>query len=82
MFKPGDRVICIDNSNIKLSLSKIYIVKNTNIILFDYPGFTLENDNNENFRDRPIRYNFNRFLLLSEQRKQKLEKICSNQEIS
>jgi len=80
MLKPGDKVICIDNSYLddnsmrKLLLNHIYIIK----LCFTYQSdhfnyIILEND---------FEYHENRFITLKEYRKQKLLKLCSNQEIS
>ena len=80
MFKIRDRVVCIDNSYLYdinlLQLNNIYIIED--IFSYDaannYIGMILEKYNFE--------FNSNRFISLKEYRKQKLLKLCSNQEIS
>jgi len=67
MFKPGDRIICIKNkyTPFYLTLNKIYIVIDTSGI----GGSIRVND------DTDRRHSAERFILLKEQRKQKLMKL-------
>jgi len=83
MFKPGDKVICIYNGEMymkeehknipKTSLikDKIYII--TRIHINDNYYVLVNNDQQY--------YYMNRFMSLKEQRKQKIQKICSSQEM-
>ena len=69
MFKVGDKVVCIDDENYyELILYKTYTIKIkmlNSVVL-------------EEFND--LIYN-NRFILLTEYRKQKIKKICLRLEI-
>jgi len=73
MFKPGDKVVCINNDltyNSELILNQIYII---NSIWEDYVGIKNKNGYSE--------YLESRFITLKEYRKLKLIKICSIKEI-
>ena len=76
MFKPGEKVICIDNTYYKdcLTINKIYIVKfSSECCDFDYINrLYIEVLDGTNV----IGANSDRFISLKEIRKQKLEKIC------
>ena len=75
MFKPGDKVICIDDTLTaqiirQIKINSTYTIKSTDVVfgcvsLFDYTGI----------------YMSKRFIPLKEYRKSKLEKLCLNQEI-
>lgn len=74
MFKIGDKIICIHDSNVKfLKLNNIYTILDIDII---YAVVYIKNENNF-ITD----YHIERFISLKEYRKQKLQKICSNQVI-
>ena len=71
MFKVGDKVVCVIDSTIDFYLdkSKIYTICDIfdgDIQLEEIPG---------------IGYSIHRFMTIIEYRKQKLQKICSSQEI-
>ena len=78
MFKPGDRVICIDinelgfDNGLLLELGKLYIVEVV------YPPSLV----NHKIKLNGIFFAYfsKRFILLKEYRKQKLNKICLSQE--
>ena len=83
MFKPGDRVICIDISDSdNLTYKKVYTVlddtfngsKTMEELGFDF--IIIRNDKN-----LILCYLTLRFISLKEYRKQKLEKICLSQKI-
>ena len=74
MFKIGDKIICIEDSDVRfLELNNIYTILDIDII---YAVVYIKNENNF-ITD----YNIERFISLKEYRKQKLQKICSNQVI-
>lgn len=63
-MKKSTKVVCIDNGKIeKLEKYKIYTVKNVSIFTISLEG--IENSN----------YKYQRFILLSEYRKLKLNKL-------
>lgn len=77
MLKPVDKVICIDFSHldesIKLLPHTIYTVKLNS-------GYKTYHSVPLLYTNYDYEYNSNRFILLKEYRKQKLNQICSNQE--
>jgi len=75
MFKPGDRVVCIDiNGSDFLKINHIYIISCISKNVYGNVRFVGVDD------EIIDNWHTSRFVLLKEQRKQKLEKICSNQE--
>ena len=84
MFKVGDKLVCIDIDNLvnidkslSLNYTEIYIVTKCDSIRV---GSVELNSVEINCRD--FLYDRNRFVLLSEQRRNKLKQLeCSKQEI-
>ena len=75
MFKPGDRVICIDISDSdNLTYKKVYTVLDVICDYKDYVDILDDNGNQNTFYKK-------RFISLKDYRKQKLNKICLSQEI-
>ena len=79
MFRIGDKVVCINiddliYSGVKLTLYKIYNVVNTN----ETVNTVSIKDDNDNIKGL---YQ-SRFISLKEYRKQKINEICLEQEIS
>ena len=74
MFKPGDKVVCVDNKNvhdfIKLPFDMVFTVEMT----FPTNDISLIESN-------IIPFDYRRFVTLKEYRKLKLEKLCSKLEI-
>ena len=74
MFKPGDKVVCIDNQGIA-TIAQMY-QKFTICSVSNYGKYVSID------KDREPSLRTDRFELdIKEQRKLKLEKICLNQEI-
>jgi len=82
MLKIGDKLICMCDDNIDLTKHKIYVIINFEISL---ESIILKNDKNQSVRFTmfPDEYNLsykNWFCDFKEYRKQKLKKLCLNQE--
>jgi len=75
MFKPGDKVVCIDDGII-ITSSKLLKRNSTYIVTMydDHSHGLFLTGMNELFLSK-------RFIKLKEYRKLKLQKLCSNQEI-
>jgi len=80
MFKPGEKIVCINNEkdfkNVGVTLYKKYEV-------IEYLGPKLNSDymvHIINDRNESQSYQVFRFVLLTDYRKQKIEKICSKLE--
>ncbi len=74
MFKTGDKVVCINSvvyNDVNLVLHNTYVICET----FNFNGVNIIVDG------RKIALSGDRFKLLSDFRKQKIEKICSKLEI-
>jgi hypothetical protein len=73
MFKPGDRVVCININN--NYINNVVIGKTYTVVgFFKASGYVIVKDDEEI-------YDFDCFISLQEYRKQKLEKLCLSQEI-
>jgi hypothetical protein len=75
MYKVGDKVVCIDNDGTDLKLYRTYTVSIVHDTVF--ATFTLNHYSLEEEGVHSLGYPHGRFVLLTELRKQKIEKICS-----
>jgi len=80
MFKVGDKVVCINNGLVEgVYTDKSYCLTmyKTYIVVLEKSDTTISIMNDQNLQQP---FSNNRFKLLSDFRKQKIEKICSKLE--
>ena len=83
-FKPGDRIICIDNINKIDGRPRAHLTINSTYIVIKCEGSYERKEKVIILNDIGVDESYFefRFILLTEYRKQKLNKICLSQEIA